>query len=138
MSIDYGYAIVNLWHAWLKHPRVAGWRPGWSGLLVARTSLPGRLSQYDVLPGRVALVSKHGLVPKSAMPETKSSGETRHLNRDLSTIDWVYDLLFDKPDGSQVRMIWTSLRPPTIRTTIAAGVKRMPRKPSGPDRDKSR
>lgn len=34
----------------------------------------------------VALVSKHGLVPKSAMPETKSSGLTRHLNRDLSTI----------------------------------------------------
>lgn len=34
----------------------------------------------------VALVLKHGLVPKSAMPETKSSGHTRSMNRDLATV----------------------------------------------------
>ncbi|MEO7130289.1 MAG: C1 family peptidase [Dermatophilaceae bacterium] len=34
----------------------------------------------------VALVVKHGLVPKSAMPETKSSGLTHFLNRDLGSI----------------------------------------------------
>ena len=34
----------------------------------------------------VALVVKHGLVPKVAMPETKSSSNTRVMNRDLSTI----------------------------------------------------
>jgi bleomycin hydrolase len=34
----------------------------------------------------VALVVKHGLVPKSAMPETKSSSNTRLMNRDLSTV----------------------------------------------------
>jgi bleomycin hydrolase len=34
----------------------------------------------------VALVVKHGLVPKVAMPETKSSSNTRLMNRDLSTI----------------------------------------------------
>ncbi len=34
----------------------------------------------------VALVVKHGLVPKSAMPETKSSSNTRAMNRDLSTV----------------------------------------------------
>src|SRR3954454_10792764 len=31
----------------------------------------------------VALVRKHGLVPKSAMPETVASSSTRQLNRDL-------------------------------------------------------
>ncbi len=34
----------------------------------------------------VALVVKHGLVPKVAMPETKSSSNTRLMNRDLGTI----------------------------------------------------
>jgi bleomycin hydrolase len=34
----------------------------------------------------VALVRKHGLVPKSAMPETVSSSETGPLNRDLSAV----------------------------------------------------
>lgn len=34
----------------------------------------------------VALVVKHGLVPKVAMPETKSSSNTGQMNRDLSTI----------------------------------------------------
>lgn len=34
----------------------------------------------------VALVSKHGLVPKSAMPETDSSSSTRAMNRALSTL----------------------------------------------------
>jgi bleomycin hydrolase len=34
----------------------------------------------------VALVVKHGLVPKVAMPETKSSSNTRLMNRDLSTV----------------------------------------------------
>ena len=34
----------------------------------------------------VALVVKHGLVPKVAMPETKSSSNTRLMNRDISTI----------------------------------------------------
>jgi bleomycin hydrolase len=34
----------------------------------------------------VALVRKHGLVPKVAMPETKSSSNTRQMNRDISTI----------------------------------------------------
>ncbi len=34
----------------------------------------------------VALVRKHGLVPKVAMPETQSSSETNRLNRALSTV----------------------------------------------------
>ncbi|MDN5796478.1 MAG: C1 family peptidase [Intrasporangium sp.] len=34
----------------------------------------------------VALVVKHGLVPKTAMPETKSSSNTRSMNRDIATI----------------------------------------------------
>ena len=34
----------------------------------------------------VALVRKHGLVPKSAMPETISSSNTAQLNRDLSAV----------------------------------------------------
>ncbi|GAA1951790.1 aminopeptidase C [Kitasatospora viridis] len=34
----------------------------------------------------VALVAKHGLVPKSAMPETASSSATRAMNRDLKTL----------------------------------------------------
>jgi len=34
----------------------------------------------------VALVRKHGLVPKSAMPETFSSSNTAQLNRDLSAV----------------------------------------------------
>jgi bleomycin hydrolase len=34
----------------------------------------------------VALVLKHGLVPKTAMPETASSSNTRQLNRDLATV----------------------------------------------------
>ncbi|MGH3425850.1 MAG: aminopeptidase C [Nocardioidaceae bacterium] len=34
----------------------------------------------------VALVRKHGLVPKFAMPETHSSSNTRSMNRDLSTV----------------------------------------------------
>ncbi|WP_406137932.1 aminopeptidase C [Streptomyces sp. NBC_01089] len=34
----------------------------------------------------VALVAKHGLVPKSAMPETHSSSATRSMNRDLETL----------------------------------------------------
>lgn len=34
----------------------------------------------------VALVRKHGLAPKTAMPETHSSGNTRSMNRDLSTV----------------------------------------------------
>ncbi|MEW1952257.1 C1 family peptidase [Terrabacter sp. NPDC080008] len=34
----------------------------------------------------VALVVKHGLVPKVAMPETKSSSNTRLMNRDIGTI----------------------------------------------------
>ncbi|MBA2639773.1 MAG: C1 family peptidase [Nocardioidaceae bacterium] len=34
----------------------------------------------------VALVRKHGLVPKVAMPETQSSAETARLNRALSTL----------------------------------------------------
>ena len=34
----------------------------------------------------VALVVKHGLVPKTAMPETKSSSNTGSMNRDISTI----------------------------------------------------
>jgi bleomycin hydrolase len=34
----------------------------------------------------VALVLKHGLVPKTAMPETASSGNTRAMNRDLATV----------------------------------------------------
>ncbi|WP_347354951.1 C1 family peptidase [Intrasporangium sp.] len=33
-----------------------------------------------------ALVRKHGLVPKVAMPETKSSGNTHQMNRDIATI----------------------------------------------------
>ena len=33
-----------------------------------------------------ALVAKHGLVPKSAMPETNSSGSTRAMNRALATL----------------------------------------------------
>ncbi|MBL1106827.1 C1 family peptidase [Streptomyces sp. 5-8] len=34
----------------------------------------------------VALVAKHGLVPKSAMPETDSSSSTRAMNRSLKTL----------------------------------------------------
>jgi len=34
----------------------------------------------------VALVNKHGLVPKVAMPETQSSSDTGRLNRALSTV----------------------------------------------------
>ena len=34
----------------------------------------------------LALVAKHGLVPKSAMPETVSSSSTRQLNRDLARV----------------------------------------------------
>jgi bleomycin hydrolase len=34
----------------------------------------------------VALVLKHGLVPKVAMPETTSSGHTGPMNRDLATV----------------------------------------------------
>jgi bleomycin hydrolase len=34
----------------------------------------------------VALVRKHGLVPKSAMPETVASSSTRQLNRDLKAV----------------------------------------------------
>ena len=34
----------------------------------------------------VALVRKHGLVPKAAMPETVASSSTRQLNRDLKTV----------------------------------------------------
>ncbi|MFI5978063.1 aminopeptidase C [Streptomyces sp. NPDC051452] len=34
----------------------------------------------------VALVAKHGLVPKSAMPETDSSSSTRAMNRALQTV----------------------------------------------------
>ncbi len=34
----------------------------------------------------VALVRKHGLVPKVAMPETQSSGDTQRLNRALATV----------------------------------------------------
>jgi bleomycin hydrolase len=34
----------------------------------------------------VALVAKHGLVPKSAMPETESSSATRAMNRALATL----------------------------------------------------
>ncbi|POX59534.1 aminopeptidase [Streptomyces sp. Ru62] len=34
----------------------------------------------------VALVAKHGLVPKSAMPETDSSSSTRAMNRALETL----------------------------------------------------
>src|SRR3954453_3875192 len=34
----------------------------------------------------VALVRKHGLVPKSAMPETGASSSTRQLNRDLEVV----------------------------------------------------
>ncbi|WP_299054374.1 C1 family peptidase [uncultured Nocardioides sp.] len=34
----------------------------------------------------VALVAKHGLVPKSVMPETQSSSETRQLNRNLGDV----------------------------------------------------
>ena len=34
----------------------------------------------------VALVRKHGLVPKAAMPETVASSSTRQLNRDLQTV----------------------------------------------------
>ncbi|MGW2713737.1 aminopeptidase C, partial [Streptomyces sp. NPDC001356] len=34
----------------------------------------------------VALVAKHGLVPKSAMPETDSSSSTRAMNRALQTL----------------------------------------------------
>ena len=34
----------------------------------------------------VALVRKHGLVPKSVMPETVSSSSTAQLNRDLSAV----------------------------------------------------
>ncbi|WP_369386713.1 aminopeptidase C [Streptomyces sp. CG1] len=34
----------------------------------------------------VALVAKHGLVPKSAMPETDSSSATRAMNRALKTV----------------------------------------------------
>ncbi|WP_189954004.1 aminopeptidase C [Streptomyces alanosinicus] len=34
----------------------------------------------------VALVAKHGLVPKSAMPETDSSSATRAMNRSLKTL----------------------------------------------------
>lgn len=33
-----------------------------------------------------ALIAKHGLVPKSAMPETHSSSATRAMNRDLETL----------------------------------------------------
>lgn len=33
----------------------------------------------------VALVDKYGAVPKYAMPETRSSSDTRAMNRDLST-----------------------------------------------------
>jgi bleomycin hydrolase len=33
-----------------------------------------------------ALVAKHGLVPKSAMPETNSSSATRSMNRDLQAL----------------------------------------------------
>src|SRR3954452_128704 len=34
----------------------------------------------------VALVRKHGLVPKAAMPETVASSSTRQLNRDLEAV----------------------------------------------------
>jgi bleomycin hydrolase len=34
----------------------------------------------------LALVAKHGLVPKEVMPETESSSKTRKLNRDLSSL----------------------------------------------------
>src|SRR3954470_5715093 len=34
----------------------------------------------------VALVRKHGLVPKSVMPETVASSSTRQLNRDLESV----------------------------------------------------
>ncbi len=34
----------------------------------------------------VALVRKHGLVPKTAMPETVASSSTRQLNRDLKSV----------------------------------------------------
>ena len=34
----------------------------------------------------VALVHKHGLVPKSAMPETVASSSTRQMNRDLTAV----------------------------------------------------
>jgi bleomycin hydrolase len=34
----------------------------------------------------LALVEKHGLVPKEVMPETESSSKTRKLNRDLSAL----------------------------------------------------
>ena len=34
----------------------------------------------------VALIAKHGLVPKNAMPETVSSSTTRQLNRDLARV----------------------------------------------------
>ncbi|MBB6628432.1 C1 family peptidase [Nocardioides sp. KIGAM211] len=34
----------------------------------------------------LALIAKHGLVPKTAMPETVSSSATRQLNRDLSRV----------------------------------------------------
>ena len=39
--------------------------------------------QWDMFAG---LVAKYGAVPLSAMPETYSSSNTRHLNRDLSTV----------------------------------------------------
>lgn len=34
----------------------------------------------------LALIAKHGLVPKSAMPETVASSSTRQLNRDLARV----------------------------------------------------
>ena len=39
--------------------------------------------QWDMF---VALVRKHGLVPKGAMPETVASSSTRQLNRDLKAV----------------------------------------------------
>ncbi|EWT04893.1 aminopeptidase C [Intrasporangium chromatireducens Q5-1] len=50
----------------------------------------------------VALVLKHGLVPKVAMPETKSSSNTRQMNRDIATIlrQAARDLRAEAADGA--------------------------------------
>ncbi|GGS74087.1 aminopeptidase C [Streptomyces cinerochromogenes] len=53
----------------------------------------------------VALVAKHGLVPKSAMPETDSSSATRAMNRALKTLlrQGARDLRRLAPEGAEAQ-----------------------------------
>lgn len=55
----------------------------------------------------VALVIKHGLVPKTAMPETNSSSNTHAMNRDLSTVlrGAARDLRAQAADGASAEVL---------------------------------